>query len=109
MGFHCAELHASHAALVRRLSVCSREGPLLEVDQQSTCLIPPLLLPSEPPAGTLRVHVASWTAGRCAGPTAPMPSRVLASPSLVCHRVCKAAEFFRYAVQGTMMSPSEWH
>ena len=40
-------------------------------------------------------------------PTAPMPSRVLASPSTVCHRVCKAAEFFRYAVSGTMLSPSE--
>ena len=42
--------------------------------------------------------------GPCQAPLLPVPRRrkMLSSPSSVCRRVCKAADFFQYAVHGTV-------
>ena len=44
--------------------------------------------------------------GSCRAPTAEVErgQRVLSSPSTVCHSICKAADFFRYATTGSLLS-----
>eukprot|EP00887_Chlorella_sp_A99_P007742 scaffold20.g7742.t1 len=58
------------------------------------------------PGGGLALRVSDLRCGSCARATAPVDTAILASPSTVCHRVCKAAEFFRYAVLGQLVSES---
>ena len=58
------------------------------------------------PGGALSLGVEDLVCGSCARATAPVQTTILAAPSTVCHRVCKAAEFFRYSVVGTIFSES---
>lgn len=56
------------------------------------------------PAGELSLQVDGLCCGSCDRATAPVDCTILSAPSTVCHRVCKAAEFFRYAVAGSLYS-----
>lgn len=54
----------------------------------------------------LVLTVQTLEVGHTFVPTAPIEPRILACPSQVCSRVCRAAEFFRYAVTGSVLSES---
>lgn len=54
----------------------------------------------------LALTVQTLEIGHTLVPTAPIEPRILACPSKVCSRVCRAAEFFRYAVTGSVLSES---
>jgi hypothetical protein len=55
-------------------------------------------------AGCVSAQVDSVACGGGASPTLPIASSIFACPSTVCQNVNKAAEFFRYAVSGTVVS-----
>ena len=57
-------------------------------------------------AGCLSVQVRRLEAGGGQAPTAPVDSarRVLSAPSTVCHNICKAADFFRFATTGSLLA-----
>lgn len=49
--------------------------------------------------------------GPCDAPVAPVPPhrKILSAPSSVCRHVCKAADFFQYAVHGTVAEGERLH
>lgn len=50
------------------------------------------------------MSVSQLVCGPCATPLSLVPthSKIVSAPSSVCRRVCKAADFFQYAVHGTV-------
>jgi hypothetical protein len=50
------------------------------------------------------VSVSQLAAGPCSSPLSRVHPhhKVLSAPSSVCRRLCKAADFFQYAVHGTV-------
>ena len=52
--------------------------------------------------GATHITVRTFEAGSCEAPTSPVTFTTIASPSLLCDRVCKAADFTRYTVYGSV-------
>lgn len=107
---HCisAEMDPSGARANWFVSLCMLDPSPRWPALPAVCLPPDC--PSQPvlhlwpPAGTLGVEVDRLVCGPCEAPLLPVPRRrkILSSPSSVCRRVCKAADFFQYAVHGTV-------
>jgi len=76
------------------------DAPVLELSLKSITL-------GMDAGGKLSAQVECLQCATCEAPSSPMTGpKILASPSGVCRRVCKAAEFFRYAVSGALLSDS---
>ena len=56
--------------------------------------------------GSISLQVDSLDCGHSAVPTGELDPRIIASPSSVCERICRASEFTRYAITGDVLAQS---
>lgn len=77
----------------------SRHGPGPHLRRPAATLAAARLL-----AGRLSACVDRLACGPCDSPVGPVPThtKILSAPSSVCRSVCRAADFFQYAVHGTI-------
>ncbi len=80
-------------------------GPGAQPQQPAaSCLSNPTPSPQPQPVGRLSATVDRLACGLCDSPVGAIPThtKILSAPSSVCRSVCRAADFFQYAVHGTI-------